>query len=420
MPESFVEPAVALTVDRSLWSHRARWGTMSASPTTGLGVSSLTPSMPLLPIDGRVGWLLVVSAWTLVGLGYFASLAYGTPASAAAAGSQAQLLVYALGTAWIWAALTPAVLWLIRNITFDSGRRLESAGYYVASGLGFLLVSGVLEWLLGQVTGVTPAGQFPATLLGGHLDTRILAFLAMVTLGWAARYLALYRTRHLHASDLEARLAKTHLQVLKMQLQPHFLFNTLNAIAELVHTDPEAADQMIMRLGRLLRLSLDHASHQVVPLRQEADFLRVYMEIEQVRFQDRLQVVWDLASDTLDAAVPTLLWQPVLENAIRHGVTPLAGRGRIVITSRRESEDLVLEISDNGRGLPPGGAPRQGVGLRNVRERVEQLYGPRARFVLSPAVGGGTAATLRLPFVHCEAPHTPVPLRGSSLEELAR
>ena len=205
-----------------------------------------------------------------------------------------------------------------------------------------------------------------------------------------------------------------------MQLQPHFLFNTLNAIAELVHTDPEAADQMIMRLGRLLRLSLDHASHQVVPLRQEADFLRVYMEIEQVRFQDRLQVVWDLAADTLDAAVPTLLWQPVLENAIRHGVTPLAGRGRIVITSRREAEDLVLEIRDNGRGLPLEGAPRQGVGLRNVRERVEQLYGPRARFVLSPAIGGGTAATLRLPFVHCEAPYTPVPARKSSVEELAR
>ena len=142
-----------------------------------------------------------------------------------------------------------------------------------------------------------------------------------------------------------------------MQLQPHFLFNTLNTVAELVHTDPEAADQMITRLGRLLRLSLDHAGHQVVPLRQEADFLRLYIEIEQVRFQDRLQFVWDLAPDTLEAAVPTLFWQPVVENAIRHGVTPLAGRGRIVIASRREGDDLVLEIRDNGKGLPPEGVP---------------------------------------------------------------
>jgi LytS/YehU family sensor histidine kinase len=207
--------------------------------------------------------------------------------------------------------------------------------------------------------------------------------------------------------------------VLKMQLQPHFLFNTLNTIAELVHTDPEAADLMITRLGRLLRLSLDHASHQVVPLRQEADFLRMYLGIEQVRFQDRLEVVWDLAPETLDAAVPTLLWQPVLENAIRHGVSPLGGRGRIVICSRRENEDVVLEIGDNGQGLPPGGAPREGVGLRNVRERVAQLYGQRAQFSLKPALGGGTVAALRLPFIHCEVPHTPVPFGPSAVEEVA-
>jgi two-component system, LytTR family, sensor kinase len=137
-----------------------------------------------------------------------------------------------------------------------------------------------------------------------------------------------------------------------------------------------------------------------------------------VRFQDRLQVVWDMAPDTLEAAVPTLLLQPVLENAIRHGVTPLAGRAQIVIASRREAEDLVLEIRDNGRGLPPASETRQGVGLRNVRERVDQLYGARGRFVLAPALGGGTVAGLRIPFIHCEVPHTPVPLRRDQLEEL--
>jgi two-component system, LytTR family, sensor kinase len=131
-------------------------------------------------------------------------------------------------------------------------------------------------------------------------------------------------------------------------------------------------------------------------------------------------VMWDLAPDTLDAAVPTLLWQPVLENAIRHGVSPLIGRGRVVISSNREGDDLVLEIRDNGTGLPEGGVPREGVGLRNIRERVAQLYGPRARFILGPALGGGTIATLRLPFIHCEAPHTPVPLSRSDLEELMR
>ena len=262
-------------------------------------------------------------------------------------------------------------------------------------------------------------GQFRSALLSECLATRLLAYLAIVTLGRTAHYFGLYRTRQLHASDLESRLARTHLQVLKMQLQPHFLFNTLNTVAELVHTDPDAADQMITRLGRLLRLSLDNAGHQVVPLRQEIDFLRVYLQIEQVRFQDRLQIVWDVAPDTLDAAVPTLLWQPVLENAIRHGVTPLAGRGRILIASRREGDELVLEIRDNGAGLPAAGVPREGVGLSNIRERVEQLYGSRAAFRLAPALGGGTSATCGFLLLHAKAPRHRCPWGRPDLRGIA-
>jgi two-component system, LytTR family, sensor kinase len=414
MPESFVEHVTRLNVDPGPWSQRPRLGIMSAPPPA-VSPSPLTEAIPLMPGRQPIAWLAVVAGWTVVGLGYFASLAY-TGSSAGGTPSRGQLMVYALGTAWIWAALTPLVLRLTRTATFAAGRRTTSIGLYVLAGTLFFLASGVFGWLLGVATGMARWDQFWSTLLLECVETRLLAFLAIVALGWSARYFALYRTRHLHASDLETRLTRTHLQVLKMQLQPHFLFNTLNTIAELVHTEPEAADQMITRLGRLLRLSLDHASHQVVPLKQEADFLRVYLEIEQVRFQDRLQVVWDLAPDTLDAAVPTLLWQPLLENAIRHGVTPLAGRGRIVIASRKEAEDLVLEIRDNGQGLPAGGEPRQGVGLRNVRERMHQLYGARAQFTLAPALGGGTVATLRIPFVHCDVPHTPIPLPQNELE----
>ncbi len=374
-------------------------------------------AIPLIPGRQRLAWTLVLAGWTLVGLGYFASLRYGV--APAPTGTEIQLLVYAVGTSWIWAALTAPVLQVTGSAGFTGRQGLDvSSGVYLLAATGFLVVSGTLEWALGRATGMIAPSQFWTTLFTECVGTRLLAFLSIVSLGWAARYFALYRTRHLDASELEARLVRTHLQVLKMQLQPHFLFNTLNTIAELVHTDPEAADQMITRLGRLLRLSLDHASHQVVPLRQEIDFLRVYAEIEQVRFQDRLQVVWDLGPETLDGAVPTLLLQPVLENAIRHGVTPMAGLGRIVIASRYEGEDLVLEIGDNGQGLPPGGVPREGVGLRNVRERVAQLYGRRAQFSLTPALGGGTVARLRLPFIHCDVPHTPVPL--STLEELLR
>jgi hypothetical protein len=393
------------------------WGAMPVPHSARVVGPQASTADPLVPGNQGAVWLIIVAASTLVGFGYFLSSIAG-PASDHPPISWERLLLFSLGTAWIWAALTAPVLWLTRNASVVRGDWAAGAGIHVFTGTGFLVASGVLEWILGTTTGVVTAGRFWSFVLFESLPTRLVAYLAIVTLGWAARYFGLYRTRQVHAAELEARLARTHLQVLKMQLQPHFLFNTLNAVAELVHTEPDAADLMITRLGRLLRLSLDNAGHQVVPLRQEIDFLRVYLDIEQVRFQDRLEIVWEVSPETLDAAVPTLLWQPVLENAIRHGVTPLAGRGRIVIASRREGDDLVLEIRDNGTGLPAGAPPREGVGLRNIRERVNQLYGSRARLSLAPAAGGGTIATLRLPYTPCEGPQTPVPLSHFSLREI--
>jgi two-component system LytT family sensor kinase len=419
MPESFVERGASFIVESSRWSRRKHWGAMPVSPSARVVGSRASPAVPLVPGDQGTAWVTVLAGWTVVGLGYFLSSAFAASAEGQPAAPWVRLLLFSVGTAWIWAALTPPVLWLTRNASLAPGHRARSAGVYALTGIGFFVASGVLEWILGLATGMVPAGRFWSTLLFECLATRVLAYLAIVTLGRTAHYFGLYRTRQLHTSELESRLARTHLQVLKMQLQPHFLFNTLNAVAELVHTEPDAADLMITRLGRLLRLSLDNAGHQVVPLRQEIDFLRVYLDIEQVRFQDRLQIVWDVAPETLEGAVPTLLWQPVLENAIRHGVTPLPGRGRIVIASRREGDELVLEIRDNGTGLPAGGAPREGVGLRNIRERVDQLYGSRAVFRLAPAPGGGAIATLRLPFTPCEGPQTPVPLSQATLREMA-
>lgn len=368
------------------------------------------------PAAGRgKTWVYIIGGWTIFGLSSFAVCLLADAATGESPAPWPRVLQYSLGAAWIWAALTPAALWAARKATFVPGRRMRSALMHGLIGSGFVAVSVTLQSGLADLTGIYTSGS---SLILPRVENSLLAYGALLTLGQAARYFRLSQTRQVHASELEARLTKTHLQLLRLQLQPHFLFNTLNTVAELVHTDPDTADQMITRLGRLLRLSLDHAGHQVVPLRQEIDFLRMYVEIEQVRFQDRLQIVWNLAPDTLDAAVPTLLWHPVLENAIRHGVTPLAGRGRIVIASHRDAGDLVLEIRDNGQGLPPGGVPREGVGLRNIRERVSQLYGSRARFALAPAAGGGTVATLRLPFVPCEGAHTPVPLGRNDLEEL--
>ena len=388
---------------------------MSTSPPERVGGLRRDASTSPRGARPALSWVVVLGGWTLFGLASFGTCLVADVAVGDNSMPWPRLLAYSLGAAWIWAALTPAVLWLTRAATFAPGQWMRSAVILGLTGAGFALLSITLQTMLASATGIVTSGS---SLLLPRVENSLLAYGALVVLGQASRYSALYKTRQVHASELEARLAKTHLQLLRMQLQPHFLFNTLNTVAELVHTDPDTADQMITRLGRLLRLSLDHAGHQVVPLRQEIDFLRMYVEIEQVRFQDRLQIVWDLAADTLDAAVPTLLWHPVLENAIRHGVTPLAGRGRIVIASFRHGEDLVLEIRDNGRGLPVGGISREGVGLRNIRERVDQLYGSRARFTLEPALGGGTVATLRLPYSGCDGAHTPVPLSRTDLEEL--
>lgn len=414
MPQLFVQRGFLLNVGRP-GSHRIQWGTMSASPPARPGGFRRGASISTLAARPGKPWAVVLGGWTLFGLCSFGACVVADVAADGDLVPWPSLLAYSLGAAWTWAALTPGVVWFTRNATFAPGHRVKGTAIYAITGAGFVLLSVTLQTRLAVAAGIDTSGS---SLLLPRVENSLLAYGAVILLGQAARYFDLFKTRQDEASQLEARLAKTHLQLLRMQLQPHFLFNTLNTVAELVHSDPDTADQMITRLGRLLRLSLDHAGHQVVPLRQEIDFLRMYVEIEQVRFQDRLQIVWNVAPDTLDAAVPTLLWHPVLENAIRHGVTPLAGRGRIVIAAQRQGDDLVLEIRDNGTGLPAGGVPREGVGLRNIRERVAQLYGARARFALEPALGGGTIAILRLPFAHCDAAHTPVPLSANDLEEL--
>ncbi len=415
MPHSFVGARFFFNVGR-LASHRIVWGAMSTSPPGRSGRPRRHPlDLSALSPAARTGGAVFIG-WTLFGLCSFAGCLVADAATGQESMPWQRLLAYSVGAAWVWAGLTPAVLWLTRRWPFMAGQRVRSGVIHAGAAAVFVPLSIALQTLVAHATKIDTSGS---SLLLPRIENSLLAFAGLTLLGQATRYFRLFQTRQLHASDLEARLARTHLQLLRTQLQPHFLFNTLNTVAELVHTDPDTADQMITRLGRLLRLSLDHAGHQVVPLRQEIDFLRMYVEIEQIRFQDRLQIVWNVAPDTVDAAVPTLLWHPVLENAIRHGVTPLAGRGRIVIASQRQGDDLVLEIRDNGRGLPNGQVPREGVGLRNIRERAQQLYGARARFALEPALGGGTVATLRIPFTHCDAAHTPIPLGRSELEELA-
>jgi len=217
---------------------------------------------------------------------------------------------------------------------------------------------------------------------------------------YALDYYRRFRDREIAAAQLGARLAEARLEALKMQIQPHFLFNTLHSISELVHEDPQAADRMIIRLGDLLRLTVDNAEAHEVTLAHEMDFLEAYLEIQQTRFQDTLEVEIRIPSELLDALVPNLVLQPLVENAIRHGVASRGGVGRVRVSAGRHGEWLRLEVRDNGAGLAPVPAARarEGVGVRNTRARLEQMYGARQRFELRNGSRGGAVATVSIPF----------------------
>ncbi len=226
----------------------------------------------------------------------------------------------------------------------------------------------------------------------------VLYYWAIIAVSHAVDYYGKYRDGQLRAAQLETGLARARLQLLKTQLQPHFLFNTLNAISALIHVDVEAADRTLARLGDLLRLALEDFAVQEAPLMRELEIARAYLEIEQARLGPRLGVEWNIAPDTCDALVPTFLLQPLIENAIHHGIAPRIGPGRIEIRIRRLGGELHLEVRDDGLGLCPSAEPCRGVGLANTRARLLHLYGTAQRLEMSNLPQGGCSAKIVLPF----------------------
>jgi LytS/YehU family sensor histidine kinase len=205
------------------------------------------------------------------------------------------------------------------------------------------------------------------------------------------------RERERRSLELAASLAQSRLATLRAQLQPHFLFNSLNAISTLVHRDPNAADEMISNLSDFLRLTLEHSESQELPLRNELEFVRRYLAIEQVRFGDRLRVIEQIPQDALDCLVPVLLLQPLVENALKHGIAPKRGPATLQITAVRSDLQLLLTIEDDGVGLGVPGNTRPGIGLSNTRSRLRELHGPNAELTLENLPSGGTRATVRIP-----------------------
>ena len=350
---------------------------------------------------------LYIGAWTLVGLLFGSqavvySLYTSTP-------RVWRPLASALTDWYLWALLTPLILIVGRRFPLvRSGWWWRSFPVLLVAGLLFTALKIALRAGLGAIVPGLPTAPFGVMLLA-QFHIQVATFWVILGIGAAFEYYGKYRERELSASQLESRLAQAQLDVLRMQLQPHFLFNTLHTISAFMQEgEIEAADRMISRLSDLLRLALETAGAQEVPLRQEMDFLRRYLEIQQIRFQDQLRVTIDVPDDLLDAAVPSLLLQPLVENAIKHGVTPRAEGGEVSVRVARDDGDLRIAVRDDGPGLPasshhpPAGS---GVGLANTRARLVQLYGDKHRFTVGNHPDGGALVELSLPFrAAAEAP----------------
>jgi signal transduction histidine kinase len=310
-------------------------------------------------------------------------------------------------------ALSLGILWFCRRNPLEPGR----AGRWVAAHFAGAVVYFVADclisaWLLAGETSVQTGEILSFTYMARKLALHYVImclmmywFVVFAHQGW--RYYQRYRERELHASRLQRELVEARLDALRMQLNPHFLFNTLHAVSALIHENPEAADRVLARLSELLRLSLDQSKPQEVPLSEEMEFLDSYLEIEKTRFAERLTVEKTVEPGAEQALVPYLILQPLVENAIRHGIEPREEAGRVAIRAQRDNGTLHLQVTDNGSGLSAdNGQPvREGIGLSNTRSRLRHLYGENNfRLELVPGEAGGLEARMDIPFRTNSAP----------------
>jgi signal transduction histidine kinase len=310
-----------------------------------------------------------------------------------------RLIRMALASCWLWALYTPAILALSRRFRIDrAGWPTTVPIHLAAAALATFVDVALMQQLAPLVNPSAPALRSPLHVMFlRQLFLYSVCYFVIVGLGHARYYAGLSYERDLRAAHLEGQLAAARLTALQGQLRPHFLFNTLNMIAEQVYTDPAGADAMLTRLGVLLRSSFTETDRERVPLRRELELLESYVEIMRARFRGRLTFELDVAPATLDALVPRFILQPLVENAIKHGVEPREEGGRVIVTARRQGDSLALEVRDNGDGLM--GAIREGTGVRNTRERLHHLYGPgRQQFTLAAGADGGTLAAVVIPF----------------------
>jgi two-component sensor histidine kinase len=344
---------------------------------------------------------------------------------------------------WLpWILLSPVILWLASAFTIERSSWLRNLGAHLLACVILMGGLGALEYYEGPPPfhpGDSPHGEMPHDGMGprdgGHGDGgpfspdgehrppgmdgpqhhgpppvalmilgrstfQLPTFWAMVGVAHALLFYQRAKDRERRGLELKTQLTQARLQALRMQLNPHFLFNTLNSVASLVYDQPRVADEMIGSLSDLLRLTLTTPDRQEVSLREELDFLDQYLFIEQTRFGERLRVEKDIEPAALDATTPILILQPLVENAIKHGIEKKLALGIIRIAARRAGDFLRLEVADNGKGLAgaPDGRVKEGVGLGNTRARLQELYSGRGSLEYGAPAAGGFSVVIQIPW----------------------
>ena len=405
-------------------------------------MSTILPSGHEASIDGhrrgfplrRTELLLIFAFWTVLAVLTAASRLID-PRGPMLRFSPSTPVAIAFAESYLWALLTVLIFWLSSRVSLEPrGNRFGRVLLFIGVGLATAMLVDVAMHLFREAVLDLPSPRGrrgpPITWRTGlarlwFLDDLIVYF-AILAAGIARDIFARYRARHdetvrltAQAAQLNAQLAEARLAVLSAQLNPHFLFNTLHAVSSLVERDPRGVRRMIARLSELLRVTLEGTKEQEIPLSRELELLRLYLDIMEVRFQGKLDLDIDPDDDVMDALVPSFVLQPLVENAVMHGVSKVEGTGRIELRARRDGDDLVVTVRDNGPGLTattpadestshPRGPGGGGVGLRTTRARLEQLYGAEFTLSLRAGPGAGAVAEVVLPYhtaadLHAEA-----------------
>ena len=347
-------------------------------------------------------WVAIAAVFTISVAGSNAVKAHSEPLG---------LTFWYSGAEWfVYGALAPLVVAFAPRLSLARDALPRALALLAAGWLVFhlttWLIFGSIEYLL-HIGAADREWPTYSRLLVLYFTKRaaftLMVFAGIVVVAHLGALRRLAHERETRAAHLEAALAKARLEVLKGQLHPHFLFNALNTVSSLIHAEPEKAERVLARIGDLLRMTLQEGRAAAIPLSREVAFLERYLDIQQMRFADRLRVVIDVPASVGDALVPTLLLQPLAENAIRHGIEPQSSGGTLRLSASRRGEELCIELHDDGVGITADGSNGRdtagcGVGLANTRQRLEELYGDRHHFSVTPDPQGGTVVRIRIPW----------------------